>query len=138
MDGDPVATHDVTIADAMRPLASDVTAGGPDVAVQWLRMSPYAASGTFLSRVFDGAPPGTDWLTLARTASVPAGASLTFATRSGDTATPGAGWSDWEPLGAGGAVASPNARHLQYRAVLASSDDTATPTLQRVTIGHTP
>ena len=138
VDGHSVATHDVTIADGMRPLASDVTAGGPNVAVHWLRMSPYAASGTFLSRVFDGGAAGTDWLTLARTASVPAGASLTLATRSGETATPGAGWSDWETVGAGNAIASPNARYLQYRAVLASTDDTVTPTLERVAVGYRP
>ena len=42
----------------MRPLASDFNAGGPDVSVDWLRMSPYPASGTFDSRVFDAGQAG--------------------------------------------------------------------------------
>ena len=42
----------------MRPLASDLNAGGPDLAVDWLRMSPYPGSGTFDSRVFDAGQAG--------------------------------------------------------------------------------
>jgi hypothetical protein len=136
VDGVSVATHGVGISSDMRPLASDFSASGPDAAVQWLRMSPYTASGTFLSRVFD-AGQAADWLTLARTASL-AGGGLTLATRSGNTAAPDASWSDWEPVGAGDAIASPNARYLQYRAVITTADDTATPTLERVAIAYQP
>jgi hypothetical protein len=138
VDGILVATHDVGISGDMRPLASDFIAGGPEVAVQWLRMSPYGAPGTFLSRVFDSGQAGADWLTLARNASVPGAGALTLATRSGNTAAPDGSWSDWEPVGAGNAIASPDARYLQYRAAMSTGDDTATPTLERVTIGYRP
>jgi hypothetical protein len=138
VDGNAVATHPIGISETMRPLASDLSAGGPDVAVHWLRMSPYAATGTFLSRVFDGGGAGTDWLTLARTASAPGTSSLGVETRSGNTSTPDGSWSAWQAVGAGDAIASPNARYLQYRAVMASSDDTVTPTLARVAIAYQP
>ncbi|MEA2377190.1 MAG: large repetitive protein, partial [Thermoleophilaceae bacterium] len=138
VDGDAVATHDVGLTANMRPLASDVSADGPDVAVHWLRMSPYAATGTYLSRVFDGGQAGTDWLTLGRTASAPGAATLTFATRSGGTPTPDGSWSDWQAVGGGDAIASPNARYLQYRAVMASSDDTVTRSSVGVTVSHQP
>ena len=99
-------------------------------------MSPYASTGTFLSRVFDGGQAGTHWLTLARTASAPAPSTLDLATRSGNTATPDGSWSDWQAIGPGDGIASPDARYLQYRAVMATSDDTVTPTLARVAIGY--
>jgi hypothetical protein len=138
VDGNKVATHDIAVSDAMRPLASDFDSSGPEVAVHWLRMSPYSATGTFLSRVFDGGAAGTDWLALGSTAGVPGSTSLTLATRSGDTATPDGSWSDWQAVGAGDAIASPNARYLQYRAVMSSTDNTVTPTLERVTVSHQP
>ena len=46
VDGSLVATHAATFTTAMRPIASDFTAGGPDLSVDWLHMSPYQASGT--------------------------------------------------------------------------------------------
>jgi hypothetical protein len=138
VDGEPVATHDVAIGDQMRPLASDLNAGGPEATVDWLRMSPYAGAGTFASRVFDAGAPGADWLTVTRTASAPGPSTLTLATRSGNTATPDGSWSGWQTVGPGDAIASPNARYLQYRAEMASSDDTLTPTLERVAVAYQP
>ena len=138
LDGALVATHDIGLAAAMRPLASDFNVSAPDVAVHWLRMSPYAASGTFLSRVFDSGGAGADWLTVTQTASTPGVAALTVATRSGDTATPDPSWSDWQAVGAGDAIASPNGRYLQYRAVMGSFDNTLTPALERVSLSYAP
>ena len=47
--------------------ASDFNAGGPELSVDWLRISPYPSAGTFTSRVFD-AGQAADWgaLDLAR------------------------------------------------------------------------
>ena len=63
VDGALVATHAANFgATQMRPIASDLTAGGPEVTVDWMRMSPYPGSGTFDSRVFDaGAGQTADW-----------------------------------------------------------------------------
>ena len=60
VDGAPVATHSVSFADNMRPLSSDFNPGGTDLSVDWLRMSPYAASGSFESRILD-AGENADW-----------------------------------------------------------------------------
>ena len=48
--------------------------------------------------------------------------------------SPTASWSAWQPVGAGGAIASPAARYIQYRARMASTTGVASPTLNRVQI----
>ena len=68
-------------------------------------------------------PGANDWQTLTvQTARRPAGTAITFQTRSGDTRQPDATWSAWQNVGAGGAIASPNARYIQYRATLHGGD----------------
>ena len=54
MDGALVDTQAADFGTTqMRPLASDFNSGGPNLSVDWLHLSPYPASGTFDSRVFD-------------------------------------------------------------------------------------
>ena len=48
IDGTVVDTESVSIADNMRPVLSDYQIGGPALTVDWLRMTPYAATGTFI------------------------------------------------------------------------------------------
>jgi hypothetical protein len=138
IDGTRVATHATPIEAEMRPLVSDYYNGGGRTSVAWLRMTPYAAAGTFTSRVFDAGAAGSTWQTLESDADVPAGTALTLETRSGDAPTPDATWSGWQPLGAGGAIASPAGRHLQYRATLTSSASASSPTLRRAEIAYAP
>ena len=101
-------------------------------------MSPFAATGTFTSRVFDAGGPGADWLRLTATASVPGGAAQTLETRSGGTPTPDGSWSGWEAVGADDAIASPNARYLEYRSTLSSTNNSVTPTLEQVNVVYRP
>ena len=101
-------------------------------------MSPYASAGTFTSRVLDTGQDDSDWSTLEAAVSALTGTTLTFETRSGNTATPDASWSAWQAVGPGAAIASPNARYVQYRAIGSSTDDTATPTMQQVTVRYQP
>jgi hypothetical protein len=139
VDGVLVATHNRGFgADTMRPLASDFDVGGGAESVHWLRMSPYTTSGTFMSRVLDSGKDDSDWSTLEAASAIPAGTTLTYETRSGDSATPDATWSAWQAVGPGGAIASPNARYIQYRAIVSSTDATATPTMQQVTVRYQP
>jgi hypothetical protein len=138
VDGTSVTTHLRTVLGSMRPLASDVIVGGGTASVHWLRMSPYTTTGTFTSRVHDSGQAGSHWSTLETAGTFPAGSAVAFETRSGDTSTPGAGWSDWQAVGSGGAIGSPNRRYLQYRAVLSTGDDAATPTLEQATIRYQP
>jgi hypothetical protein len=100
-----------------------------------MRLGPYATSGTYTSRVID-AGATADWTTLTSVVATPAGTALQIQTRSGDTATPGTGWSPWQPLGAGGIVANPSGRYLQYQAGLSTTTATVSPSLERVSITY--
>ncbi len=135
VDGALKVTHTASIPGPMAVAASDYNAGGGTVTVDWVRMSPYASPGTFTSRVFDGGN-GAQWQSLDATTTTPAGTSAAFETRSGESASPDGSWSSWQPVGAGGAIASPSARRLQYRATLTSSSPDATPAVARVAIGY--
>jgi hypothetical protein len=137
VDGVSVATHDVTLGD-MRVAGSDFTVGGGGTTWHWARLSPYASAGTFTSRVFDSGQAGSDWTTLDAVTGTPSDTALTIETRSGDTATPDGTWSGWEAVGSGGTIASPDARHLQYRVALSPTDETRTPVVERVTLRVAP
>lgn len=79
-----------------------------------------AERGTYLSPVKD-VESGAVWGQIRWRATVPSGAALEMTTRSGNTATPDETWSDWTAAyttATGSAIASPNARYLQWRAVL--------------------
>jgi hypothetical protein len=134
VDGGLVATHTGTITRLMRPAASDYGLFGAGVQVNWLRQGGYAASGTFTSRTLDSGPGANQWQTLTAQTDLPSGTQIAYDTRSGSTREPDAGWSAWAPVGASGAIASPAARYIQYRARMASSTGIATPTLGRVQV----
>jgi hypothetical protein len=138
VDGASVATHPIAIGSPMRPLGSDFNVGGGVATWHWLRLSPYAAAGTFASRVLDSGQAGSDWTAVQPANATPAGTQLGIETRSGDTASPDATWSAWQPLGGLGSIASPDARYLQYRVALSTSDDTRTPVLEGVTVRFRP
>ena len=132
VDGSLVATHAAAFTTAMRPIASDFTAGGPDVSVDWLHVSPYQTSGTFDSRVFDAGSPVT-WGTLSWTADTPGGTGVSLSVRTGNTPTPDASWSVFSPVSSSGATIGAHARYLQSRAALSTSDPSQTPILSDVT-----
>jgi hypothetical protein len=134
VDGALVATHTVSITAALRPVVSDFRPFGAGMRAEWLRLGTYATSGTFTSRVLDGGPTTASWQTLNAQSTVPSGTTLAFDTRSGPTAQPDGAWSGWQALGGGGAIASPDARYIQYRARMTSSAGAATPTLRRAEI----
>jgi uncharacterized protein DUF4082/Big-like domain-containing protein/purple acid phosphatase-like protein len=135
VDGTQVASHAIAITDALRPLVSDYGVGGADPSVAWLRLGPYATTGTYTSRVVD-AGGVADWRTLACVMTLPSGTQVALETRSGSTPTPDAGWSAWQATAADGTVAGPNARYLQYRATLTAANATVSPTLERVAITY--
>jgi hypothetical protein len=133
VDGSLVHTDSVSIGTTMRPVVSDYDVGGPAVVVDWMRMTPYAASGTFVSRVFDAGDP-TTWTTLTADVLTPTDTTIDLETRtSNDQST----WSPWAAVGGGGAIASPAGRYIQYQALLATTDLAQTPVLQQVTLSGT-
>ncbi len=120
VDGGLVATHAASFgATQMRPIASDLNAAGPELSVDWLRMSPYPGSGTFTSRVFDGGP-AVDWGALDWTAATPPGTGVALSVRTGDTPTPDGSWSAFTPVAASGGDIPGTSRYVQYQAVLSS------------------
>jgi len=133
IDGASVSRRSSSLSSTMRPGMSDVTVGTP-LSVDWLRLSPYAASGTFTSRVLDGGG-ATNWVSLSWNADVPANTSLAMPVRAGNTVTPDGTWSAFVPVSASGGAVGLASRYLQYRAQLATSDAGATPALRDVALG---
>ncbi len=136
VDGALVATQAANFGSTqMRPIASDFTAGGGEVSVDWMRMSPYPASGTFTSRVFD-AGQAADWGALSWHANAPPNTSVQISVRTGDTPTPDGNWSAFTPINSSGGDIPGNSRYVQYQAELGSSDANQTLTLNDVSIAY--
>jgi hypothetical protein len=135
IDGFRVASHAAAISANMRQIASDFTAGAGALLVDWLRMSPYTASGTFLSRVFD-AGGQANWGPLWWDGYAPPGTTLTLSARSGNTPLPDATWLPFTPVPVSGAPIGGSSRYIQYRAVLTTADPSETAVLREVTIGY--
>ncbi|MBI4475988.1 MAG: WD40 repeat domain-containing protein [Acidobacteria bacterium] len=94
--------------------------------------------GSYQSKVRD-AETVAAWGTISWRGTAPAGGSIELFTRSGNTAMPDATWSDWAgPYrnSVGEQIASPKARYLQWKAVLAGKDDS--PVLTSVTAAFLP
>ena len=70
-------------------------------------------------------------------ARVPPGSTLAVETRSGNTSEPDETWSDWSSAASNGAVPSPPARFLQWRAVL-RSDGGSSPELVSLEAAYLP
>ena len=95
-----------------------------------------ASEGTYTSEVRD-AETVAEWGTLSWRASTTEGARIEIFTRSGNTATPDDTWSSWSgPYGAsqGEDIKSPNARFLQWKAVLTGKQ--ASPVLTSVSAAY--
>ena len=137
VDGTVVHTEPVAISGEMRPVVSDFDAGGPAVSLDWLRMGPYAPSGTFTSRVLD-AGALVDWRALEVTDTTPVGTAISYEVRTGDSTDPDDGtWSAFTPL-VDGADVPRLSRYAQYRAALSTTVPASTPVVERVAIGHVP
>ena len=134
VDGALVHTDAFAISGPMRPAASDIFAGGGAVTVDWMRMTPpYASSGTFTSRVFD-AGSAVAWAAMSWTATTPAGTSLAFLVRKGDTPVPDGTWTAYTAVPSSGSSVGGSSRYIQYSVALATTDPTATPMLEDVSV----
>ena len=132
---DGTLRHTATsITDVMRPIASDFNTGAPGLSVDWLRMSPYAAGGTFTSRVFD-AGSNADWGFLSYQALTPAGTSLSLEVRTGDVATPDDSWSSWTSVANGGAIPGVDP-FAQYRGAFGTTNPDRSAVLEQVTLSY--
>jgi hypothetical protein len=132
VDGLEVARHAVAVAGPMRPVAaSDFNAFSGKVVVDWVRNTPYVASGSFLSRVFDGTT-AINWDNVSWVADTPEGTTIAIGIRTGDTPTPDDSWTPFAAVSPG--PLSRQSRYIQYRAELATSAATKTPAIADVRI----
>ena len=123
--GDPMRPTLLTRVSAQQAVTLHRTADRTLIATsnpgQLLALSAARASrGSYESDVKD-ARVVSSWGTLAWRASTPAGTRVELQTRSGNTRTPDEAWSDWSASytdASGTAITSPNARYLQWRAIL--------------------
>ena len=135
IDGALVHTSALAITAQMRPVASELNVGGPVLTVDWLRMTPFATSGTFTSRVFS-AGTYANWGSLSYDSQAPGGTSVSLEVRTGDTATPGDTWTSWTPVAHEGVIGG-IAPYAQYRATLDTTDPASTPVLSEVRLSYT-
>jgi hypothetical protein len=104
----------------LRPSLADTVADTSNLLVDWARVAPYTASGSYVSRVFDAGSSVT-WAGLSWDASVPSGTTLTVQVRSGDVATPNTSWTAWATIPTSGASMNRTARYAQYQLLLTST-----------------
>ncbi|MGC9950582.1 MAG: hypothetical protein ABSF64_29805 [Bryobacteraceae bacterium] len=97
------------------------------------------ASGYYESPVHD-AGTAARWGSLSWRADTAPSTAVAFRTRSGNSAKPDKTWSDWsDPLhdSAASAIASPNARYIQWKAEFSGAGG-VTPILDNVTLAYLP
>jgi hypothetical protein len=136
VDGAVVASHALAIAGPLRPLASDFSVGDGAISIDWLRLGPFGAAGTFVSRVFD-ATTTVSWNTLSWISQTPSDTAIVMAVRTGDTPIPDATWTTFRTICVSGGAIGTSARYAQYRAVLVGATDAqSTPVLEQVEIGY--
>ena len=108
VDGVPVGSHAVAISTLMRPIAaSDFNPFSGNIVVDWIRLLPYASSGSFVSRVFDAAT-AVDWASVYWTSVTPPGTSLAIYEHTGDTATADGTWTNFALVTAPGEFTKPS------------------------------
>ena len=135
IDGAVVATHAHAILAAMRPAFSDFTVGAGGLVVDAVRLAPYAATGTFTSRVLDAG--GTvNWTAAATSASIPEGTSLAVSLRLGNTPVPDSTWTAFTNVTIGNAAISGTSRYAQYRVSMTGSGAN-TPSVEFITLKGT-
>ncbi len=136
IDGALEATT-ATLTGSMRPIITDLNVGAQVNQVNWMRMSPYASSGEFESRIFDSGGP-SDWGIVTWAEEIPTGTAIAVSVRSGNTPTPDGSWSGYSsPLSNGGSIGV-SARYVQYRATLSTTNVDLTPALNEISLRYTP
>jgi hypothetical protein len=136
IDGAQVAAHAIAITSLMRPVVSEYLLGATTLSVDWLRMTPYAAAGSFVSRVFDAGAPAT-CSTVSWTADLPAGSGHVLSVRSGATPTPDTTRTPFVQVLESGSSIGVHAQSVQYRIDLASTDPRQTPVVKWVALTAT-
>jgi hypothetical protein len=126
-----VATHTVAISAPMRPTWLDTVVGGGLLAVQAVKMTPYAAEGNYTSSVFDAGGVVT-WVSSSWTATTPAGTAVVVQYRTGNTPTPDASWTSFTTVSTSGDALTGASRYVQFTVRETTSDSQVTPMVKDV------
>jgi len=149
IDDVKVATHSVAVVQNMKPGALDSVVGDGALVVDYMRMTPYAASGVYTSNIYDAGAPVT-WTTANWLADVPAtGATVTIEVRRGNSVTPDATWTPFLKVATSGSTI-PNpptvssttpplgpTRYVQYRITLGTTVAGTAPAVKEVILAFT-
>jgi hypothetical protein len=116
----------------MRPAIVDTAVGDGALSVDYMRLTPYAASGVYTSAVFDADGSAT-WQKLTSTSTIPSGTTSTITYRMGETPVPDETWTSFTALGTGG-VMTGSSRYVQFAIQMTTTAVAKTPVVQDVTI----
>ncbi|MBI4761641.1 MAG: choice-of-anchor Q domain-containing protein [Chloroflexota bacterium] len=94
---------------------------------------PSSTTCTFESRVFDVGTP-MDWVSLSWSGATPAGTTVAFAARTGNSPIPDNTWTNWQAVN--GNFTNPGSRYLQYRAMLSTTNNQATPAIENIALTY--
>jgi VCBS repeat-containing protein len=148
IDGVQVATHTVAVVQNMKPFMADGTLADGALVVDYIRMTPYAASGVYTSKVYNAGAPVT-WTTANWLADMPAtGATVTIEVRTGNTATPDTTWTPFAKIAASGgtiptgptltSTTPPGPRqYAQYRITLGTTVASTAPAVKELILAFT-
>jgi hypothetical protein len=132
IDGKQIATHSVGVINKlMKPTAINQRTDGGALTVDYMRMTPYAAAGTYTSAVFD-AGGIVNWSKMTWSSTLPANTSVVFQYRAGNSPTPDATWTAFANVPATGALTG-SSRYFQFLIKESTTDPGQTPVVSAVT-----
>jgi len=125
---------------AMAPVIIDSTVGDGVLAVDWIRVSPFASSGSYTSAVFDAGATVT-WTKLTSTNTIVpyfsccsvSGTTTVITYRTGSSPVPDASWTPFTALGTAGALTG-SSRYIQYMVQMTTTNPAKAPAVQDVTM----
>jgi hypothetical protein len=134
IDGAQKVSHAIAFktTTTMKLAIVDSAANATAVMVDWIRMSPYAASGVYHSGIYD-AGATVAWQNVTWVADMFPGTNLVVDVRTGDTPTPDATWTPFRAVANGAAITS-SGRYAQFRLTLSTTAPTATPAVKEVVL----
>jgi len=135
IDGVKVATHSAGFASnvKMTIVGNDLWRTDGVLIINWMRLSLYATSGSYLSAVFNAGFQAT-WMNANWTANAPAGTTAAVSYRTGNTPTPDGSWTAFKPLSAPGAAMTGVSQYVQFQITETTTNVGVTPSVSDVTI----
>jgi hypothetical protein len=135
IDGAKVATHTASFSATLRMtmVASDLARSAGMLTIDWMRSTPYAAAGTYTSKVFDAGAP-VKWQTMSWSFDKPAGTNIVVSYRTGTTLTPDATWTAFATVPASGGALAGSSRYIQYKLQESTTNTAQAPAVKDLVI----